>query len=144
MVADSCHWEDYPDDEGVTMQATGTAGDVHHRVVVYTVTDYLLSYLGVDPLSAAGLSSEQWMSVPAQKFRTIAGGGVFRDDIGTLTKAREVISGFYPRDVWIYMLHAGYSRLGQLSHFMGRCGMTGDELGSRRAISLSFFAPVRH
>ncbi len=29
------------------------------------------------------------------------------------------------------MLHAGYSRLGQLSHFMGRCGLVGDELGSR-------------
>ena len=100
-------------------------------MVIYTVAEYLFSYLGVDLLAAGGLSSEQWMSVPAQKFRTIAGGGVFRDDIGTLAKCRAVIAGYYPRDVWIYMLHAGYSRLGQLSHFMGRCGMTGDELGSR-------------
>jgi hypothetical protein len=127
----SCHWESYPDDPGVTMQGTGTAGDIHHRVAIYTVADYLLTYIGVDPL-AGGLSAEQWLSIPAQKLRTIAGGGVFRDDVGTLTKARTVVSAYYPRDVWIYMLCSGYSRLGQLSHFMGRCGMTGDELGSRQ------------
>jgi hypothetical protein len=143
----STHWEEYADDPGVAMPATGVAGDVNHRVVIHTVDEYLASYLGPHPLLGSGDGSgsagegagaqqqerswQSWLSIPQQKLRTIAAGAVFRDDVGTLTQARAAAAAYFPRDIWLYMLHAGYARLGQLSHFMGRCGMVGDELGSR-------------
>ena len=36
----------------------------------------------------------------------------------------------YPHDVWLYLLAAGWQRLGQEEHLMGRAGLVGDEIGS--------------
>src|SRR5687768_9212505 len=37
---------------------------------------------------------------------------------------------YYPHDVWLYLLAAGWGRIGQDEHLMGRAGMVGDEIGS--------------
>jgi hypothetical protein len=37
---------------------------------------------------------------------------------------------YYPRDVWLYLLAAGWARIGQEEHLMGRAGTVGDEVGS--------------
>ncbi|HRJ45428.1 MAG TPA: DUF4037 domain-containing protein, partial [Caldilineaceae bacterium] len=37
---------------------------------------------------------------------------------------------WYPQDVWLYLLAAGWARIGQEEHLMGRAGLVGDELGS--------------
>ena len=37
---------------------------------------------------------------------------------------------FYPRDVWLYLLAAGWARIGQEEHLMGRAGSVGDEVGA--------------
>ena len=37
---------------------------------------------------------------------------------------------YYPHDVWLYLLAAGWARIGQEEHLMGRAGMVGDEIGS--------------
>ena len=152
----STHWEEYSDDPGVSLPAAGQSGDVNHRVTVHTVEEYLVRYLGPHPLLGEHHHHKLWLTIPQQKLRTVAEGAVFRDDVGMLTQARTAAAAYplrrmprlllgcglwrltlrrvcryFPKDVWIYMLHAGYSRLGQLSHFMGRCGSVGDELGSR-------------
>ena len=131
----STNFEQFEDDraEGPEIGRTteGEAGAVQHRVVIHTVEKYLTDYLGANPLAAGGLRPQQWLAIPQHKLRTVSEGGVFRDDVGTLTAARAAVAGYFPRDVWLYMLHASYARLGQLSHFMGRCGQSGDELGSR-------------
>jgi hypothetical protein len=61
---------------------------------------------------------------------SIVNGGIFRDDSGQLTRLQEKL-GYYPRDVWLAMLAAGWTRVGQEEAFMGRAGQVGDELGSR-------------
>jgi hypothetical protein len=47
-----------------------------------------------------------------------------------LAPLREKLS-FYPRDVWLYLLAAQWTRISQEEAFVGRCGDLGDELGSR-------------
>src|ERR687893_36730 len=53
---------------------------------------------------------------------------VFHDEAG-LGEIRGRFS-YYPRDVWLYLLAAGWERVGQEEHLMGRAGIAGDELGS--------------
>ena len=37
---------------------------------------------------------------------------------------------YYPHDVWLYLMAAGWSRIGQEERLMGRAGLVGDELRS--------------
>jgi hypothetical protein len=37
---------------------------------------------------------------------------------------------WYPHDVWLYLLAAGWQRIGQDEHLMGRAGQVDDEIGS--------------
>ena len=101
-------------------------GPVRHRVEVYTASGFFRAYLGVDP--AEPLAPADWLTLPEQKLRTIASGGVFHDAIG-LGAWRERLA-YYPRDVWYYLLAAGWARIGQEEHLMGRAGHAGDEIGS--------------
>ena len=69
-----------------------------------------------------------WLTMPSQMLREVAGGHVFHDDIA-LSRIRERLA-YYPHDVWLYMLAAQWSRVGEEEAFAGRCAQTGDELGS--------------
>lgn len=138
----SCNFEQCAEDKpGVGVQGEGVVGDVNHRVVVHTVEEYMIQYLGVNPL--VGLLPKQWLSIPQQKLRTVIEGAVFCDTVGELTAVRSAVAAYFPRDVWLYMIHAGYVRLRDLSHLMGRCGQTGDELGSR-VIAAQLVRDVMH
>ena len=53
---------------------------------------------------------------------------MFHDGIG-LDSVRARF-GWYPPDLWRYLLAAGWARIGQEEHLMGRAGLLGDELGS--------------
>jgi hypothetical protein len=46
-----------------------------------------------------------------------------------LQAARERFQ-YYPHDIWLYLLAAGWSRIGEEGHLMGRAGSAGDEIGS--------------
>ena len=103
---------------------------IRHKVSVHTVRRFCLGYLGVDPLDPAGLPAAAWLAIPEQHLRTLAVGGVFRDDLGELARARAVLR-WYPHDLWLYLLAAQWRRIEQEEPFMARCGDVGDELGSR-------------
>ena len=72
-------------------------------------------------------------------------GAVYHDGVGALTALRERLA-WYPHDVWLYLLAAGWQRIGQEEHLMPRAGYAGDELGAalmgsrlvRDVISLCF------
>lgn len=65
---------------------------------------------------------------PSQKLLTLTAGAIYHDDIGLADlRAR---CAWYPRDVWLYLLAAGWARLAQEEHLMGRAGLVGDEVGS--------------
>jgi hypothetical protein len=115
-----------PDDNGVQHLQTISHGPVNHRVEMSTLHSFIQDYLNFDidrPIEAA-----DWLTFPQQKLRTLTAGAVYHDDIGL--EALRARFSWYPRDLWLYLLAAGWARIGQEEHLMGRAGIVGDELGS--------------
>lgn len=103
-------------------------GDVAHFVQLHTLSGFLrasLEWDGVAPLDAA-----DWLTFPQQWLRVITAGGVWHSGLGDVERARRQLA-YYPRDIWLYLLAAGWARVGQEEAFVGRCGEVGDELGSQ-------------
>jgi hypothetical protein len=115
-----------PNDNGVQLLQATQSGPVNHRVEVLTIRGFVQDYLNFDidqPIAAA-----DWLTFPQQKLRALTAGMVYHDAIGL--EAERARFGWYPRDVWLYLLAAGWTRIGQEEHLMGRAGLVGDELGS--------------
>ena len=93
---------------------------------VLTPSAFIAEYLGFDLRQE--LTPADWLTFSEQRLRTLAVGGVWHDAIGLA----EIRSRFacYPHDVWLYLLAAGWARIGQEEHLMGRAGLVGDEVGS--------------
>jgi Domain of unknown function (DUF4037) len=104
-----------------------TAGGPVHRVRTTTVRSFARRQLGWDPRGP--LEPADWLSFPSQELLAVTAGAVHHDGTGELTALRERLA-WYPTDVWRYLLAAGWTRLGQEEHLMGRAGHAGDELGS--------------
>ncbi|MHA3963883.1 MAG: DUF4037 domain-containing protein [Candidatus Thorarchaeota archaeon SMTZ1-45] len=117
----------YDDDGAIFMQRSDDR-PLNHRVKIVTIGDYFERYLTVNPLEK--MSPIDWVVLPEQRLRSIAGGRIFHDGLGKLQPIMEKLS-YYPNDVWLYLLSTQWRRIAQEEHFMGRCGQVGDELGSR-------------
>jgi hypothetical protein len=116
-----------PAEDGGSMEPIA-GGPINHGVLITTPRKFFGEYLNVDPY--AELSAVDWLCIPQQKLRTIASGAVFHDGLGELGPIRAQL-GYYPRDVWLYLLAAQWQRISQDEPFMGRTGDVGDDLGSR-------------
>lgn len=99
-----------------------------HRVEVTSVASWFGAHLGWADLTYPTV--EDWLAVPQQRLLEATAGRVFRDDPGELTAARERL-GWYPADVWRYLLASAWQRVAQLEPFVGRTGDVGDDVGSR-------------
>ena len=107
---------------------TASAGrPLRHGVEVTTVRSFFRGYLDVEAPAAPTLAD--WLSMPAQRLRTVAHGRVFHDDVGV--EGVRAVLRWYPRDLWLYLLAAQWRRIAQEEAFVGRTGSVGDELGSR-------------
>ena len=115
-----------PNDSGVQHLTVLESGPVNHRVTIATIGGFVEYYLGFD--SDQPLTPTDWLTFPQQKLRTLTGGAVYHDGVG-LGEMRARFA-WYPQDVWLYLLAAGWARIGQEEHLMGRAGLVGDELGS--------------
>ena len=115
-----------PHDHGVQLLSPTTSGPVNHRVELLTIRGFCQDYIGFDPNDALG--PYDWLTFPSQKLRTITGGAVFHDDVGLEDLRRRL--AWYPHDVWLWLLAAGWKRIAQGEHLMGRAGQVGDEIGS--------------
>ena len=116
----------HPNDRGTQLLQAIEEGPVNHRVKVYSVQGFFVEYIGLEVRKA--LDPADWLSLPEQKLRAVTAGAVFHDEVG-LEEARDRLA-YYPRDVWLYLLAAGWGRIEQEEHLMGRAGMVGDEIGS--------------
>ena len=115
-----------PTDNGTQLlQATHT-GPVNHRVQILTAQGFFQDHLGFD--LSQRLTPADWLTFPEQKLRTLTAGAVYHDGIG-LNEIRGRFAS-YPHDVWLYLLAAGWARIGEEEHLMGRAGLAGDEVGS--------------
>ena len=115
-----------PNDNGTRLPELREGAPIRHKIGIVTVRDFFQEYLGFD--IARKMAPPDWLTFPEQKLRTITCGPIFHDDIG-LAGVRDRFT-YYPRDVWLYLLAAAWTRIGQEEHLMGRAGSVGDEIGS--------------
>jgi hypothetical protein len=110
-------------------QAMGRAytGPVQHHVILTGVRDFVRVQIGYD--LAQPLEVADWLSIPSHALGELVGGEVYQDEVGEMTAVRKEFA-WYPHDVWLYLLAAGWQRIGQEEHLMPRAGSVGDELGS--------------
>ncbi len=116
-----------PAEAGTFVMNTSGTGPVNHRVFLMTVRAFCSMQLAYDinlPPDAA-----DWLTFPSQALLEVTSGAVHYDGVGELTVLRERLA-WYPRDVWLYLLAAGWQRIGQEEHLMQRAGCVGDETGS--------------
>ena len=121
------NWTD-PDtnDNGTQVLELVSNGPIHHRVTVQTIRSFILEHLGFDIRQE--LEPADWLTFSEQRLLTFTGGAVYHDEVG-LEEQRSRLA-YYPQDVWLYLLAAGWARIGEDEHLMGRAGMVGDEVGS--------------
>ena len=93
---------------------------------IHTVRRYFLDQLGMDVDSE--LEAHDWLTLPEHGLRMFTAGEVYHDDVG-LQPVRDRLA-YYPRDVWLYLLLAGWWRVHPELNLVGRAGSVGDELGS--------------
>jgi uncharacterized protein DUF4037 len=111
--------------------------------------DFVRSVLAWD--ATRELTPADWLTFPSQALLSLTAGAVHHDGTGELGALRERLA-WYPRDVWIYLLAAGWQRISQEEHLMQRAGFAGDELGSaligsrlvRDVMSLCFLMERRY
>lgn len=115
-----------PDDNNVQLLQSIDSGPVNHRVTTHTIDGFVSEQLSFDV--AYEIEPADWLTFSEQRLLSITAGAVYHDDIGLeVVRAR---FAYYPRDVWLYLLAAGWTRIGQEEHLMGRAGIVGDEIGS--------------
>jgi hypothetical protein len=102
--------------------------EVRHRVEVDSPTAYATSRLGVDPRTS--LATSDWLSFTGQAVLELTAGPVFVDTDGALTDIRRIL-GWYPHDLWCYVVACDWQRLDEELPLMSRAGDRGDDLGSR-------------
>ncbi|MBA3873916.1 MAG: DUF4037 domain-containing protein [Anaerolineae bacterium] len=116
-----------PNDKGVQLLQESTTRPINHRVQVMTLQQFFKGAFALE--YGQPLSATDWLTIPSQRLRAFTAGAVFHDAIG-LEAIRQQFQ-YYPHDVWLYMLAAGWARIGQEEHFVGRTGYVGDDLGSQ-------------
>lgn len=115
------------EDPGALMMQPTTEGPVKHRVNPQTLRAWVWDHLGYaidQPPDAA-----DWLTFSSQQLRELTAGAVHYDEVGDLTALRQRFA-WYPHDIWLYLLAAGWGRIAQEEHLMPRAGYVGDELGS--------------
>jgi len=117
-----------PDAIGVRLATRSTHGPVAHLIEITSVTAFAQDRLG---LAADGAAEPlDWLLCPEQSLLEVTAGVVFHDDLGELTRLRQILA-YYPPDLWRYLMAAQWQRIAQQEAFVGRCGEAGDDLGSR-------------
>ena len=123
-------FEAIPGEPGVLRFEPKTSGPVNHRIEVTTLREYLRPYLGLDWHPDLSVDPVDWLTIPQQKLRTLVSGGSYHDGLGHVQAMRTMFN-WYPHDVWLYLLAAGWMRISQEEAFVGRTGDVGDDIGSR-------------
>lgn len=94
---------------------------------IHTVRRYFLEQLAIDVDSE--LEVRDWLTLPEFGLRMFTAGEVYRDDVG-LQPIRDRLA-YYPRDVWLYLLLAGWWRVHPEMNLVGRAGPWGTNWGRR-------------
>ena len=116
-----------PDEIGVRLAQQSDTGEVAHAIDCESIESFFGWYLGCDP--HARITTIDWLTFSEHKLLGATSGKVFHDGLNKLEAARRRFS-YYPEDVWMFLLARQWGKLSENEAFVGRCGATGDELGS--------------
>lgn len=117
-----------PQPNGVRLPVKTKRGPVKHMVQIFTLKSFFQARLNFDP--SKKIEVTDWLTFPQQRLLEVVSGRVYYDGLGQLRKIRAKLE-FYPRDVWLYLLAAQWTKISQEEAFVGRTGAVGDELGSQ-------------
>ncbi len=115
-----------PTDNGTQQLQNISEGIVNHRITAHTARNFVHGHLNFDihePLTAV-----DWLTFSQHRLLGLTAGQIFHDGID-LAVVRTRFA-YFPKDVWLYLLATGWTRISQEEHLMGRAGFVGDELGS--------------
>lgn len=113
--------------QGVFWMVEISSGPVNHQVEITTPGKFFNNYLGFDP--SQEINVLDWLVCQEHRLLAVTSGKVFHDDLG-LQAIRQKLA-YYPRDVWLYIMAAAWTKISQEEPFMGHAGDMGDENGSR-------------
>jgi hypothetical protein len=103
-------------------------GETIGRLIeVTSLGPWLELHLGFDPRDE--ITTRDWLTTPQQLILEVTAGAVFHDDAGELSRVRDAL-GWYPHDVWLWLMASQWQRIGQEEPFVGRTAEVGDDLGS--------------
>jgi hypothetical protein len=119
--------EEIPDEPGTYLMKLKDNPPINHKIHPLTVREFKAEHLALD--HDLNFTASDWLSTPTQILRSITSGALHYDSVGELTELRTQLE-WYPHDVWLYLLAAGWQRIGEEEHLMPRAGHVGDELGS--------------
>lgn len=121
------HLEPIPDEPGTYLMKLKSEPPFDHNIHPMTIRSFMEHYLAWD--IDRDFEAADWLSTPSQILRSISSGAVHYDGVGELTELRALLD-WYPHDIWLYLLAAGWQRIGEEEHLMPRAGYVNDELGS--------------
>jgi hypothetical protein len=96
-------------------------------VEVTTLGGWLVAQLGHDMRPRP--TTIDWLLLPQQVLLEVVAGAVFHDDTAELTAFRSEL-GWYPDDLWLWLIACQWQRISQEESFVGRAAQVGDELGA--------------
>ncbi|MGW0229937.1 DUF4037 domain-containing protein [Actinopolymorpha singaporensis] len=113
-------------DDALRARLPARFADHPTKYEIHTLRGYFLTHLGFDLDDE--LEAHDWLTFPEERLRMFTAGAVHHDDVG-LQAVRDRFA-YYPHDVWLYLLLAGWWRIHPEANLVGRTGYVGDELGS--------------
>jgi Domain of unknown function (DUF4037) len=108
-----------PEPNGVRHPISIKGGPVNHMINIYTVRSFFKDRLGFDLNQTITIAD--WLTFPQQRLLELTSGEVYHDGLGELERIRKKLT-YYPKDVWLYMLAAQWTRISQEEAFVGRAG----------------------
>ena len=121
------HFETSPKGDCLVMCKT-VSGPINHMIEFHSLRSFLQGYLGI--AGVRSLTSRDWLNMEEHRLRAVTAGVVFHDGLGVLEPMRSSLH-FYPDQVWYFLMKSRWREIAEKEAFVGRCGESGDEPGSR-------------
>ncbi|MDR2933230.1 MAG: DUF4037 domain-containing protein [Oscillospiraceae bacterium] len=116
-----------PNDGGVRHAVEIRSGPVSPLVYIQSVDAFLSEYLGTHDLTH--LTPADWLAFSEHRLLALRAGRLFYDALGLANSIAPL--RFYPDDVRLYLIASQWSLIAEEQAFVKRCGMVGDDMGSR-------------
>lgn len=113
-----------PNDGGVRHPEFITSGEVSPLLWIQTPEDFLNQYLGRQPQSYS-----DWLTVSEHRLLGFTSGRLFIDMLG-MQALRDRLAR-YPKEIRLYLIASQWALISEEQAFVKRCGVRGDETGSR-------------